>query len=89
MACYRGDARERGEGAANQHPCGHDGGEPVFGSTNPGGPQPPTSFTKLTGDENTGLPLAMAGSQHEICGFSYVGLASLPFDPELSTVDPT
>ena len=57
--------------------------------TNPGGPHPPTSFVKLTGASSTGLLLAIVGSQHEIPGSSYVGFASLPFDPELSTLVPT
>jgi hypothetical protein len=62
---------------------------PVCGSTNPGGPHPEASFLKLTGAVKTGLPLAIVGSQHEMPGFSYVGFASLPFEPALSTALPT
>jgi hypothetical protein len=44
---------------------------------------------KLTGEPYTGLVLEMLGSQHEMPGFSYVGFASLPLEPELSIVEPT
>jgi hypothetical protein len=38
--------------------CGQDGAEPLSGITNPGGPHPPTSVRKLTGDAYAGLSAA-------------------------------
>jgi len=83
--------RRRAVRTRGQHPCGHDGAVPLWGSAKPGGPQPPTMPGKLTGGLDAGLLPASTGAQHVIPGSTYVGFESLPAPPveALSTALPT
>jgi hypothetical protein len=70
---------------------GHEGGVPVLGMANPGGPQSPKIPANETGELKTGLPVAMSYVHPESGGFSYTGLLSLPTAefPVLVSDEPT